>query len=84
MVVPEKPFWTFREIIGGVIALLIVGSLVYSSTVDGSAAAQTAIVGGAGAVTGWLFRPSNQPPTNGNGYTNSSNGSSGGTTSATP
>jgi len=83
--VPEKPFWTFREAVGGVIAVMIVGSLIYSSTVDGSAAAGTALVGGAGAVTGWLFRASGQTPNgngNGNGYTNGSAGSGGGT--ATP
>jgi hypothetical protein len=79
--VPEKPFWTFREAVGGVIAVMIVGSLIYSSTVDGSAAAGTALVGGAGAVTGWLFRGSGQAPNgNGNGYTNGSAGSGGGET----
>ena len=78
---PEKPFWTFREAVGGVIAVMIVGSLIYSSTVDGSAAAGTALVGGAGAVTGWLFRGSGQAPNgNGNGYTNGSAGSGGGET----
>lgn len=71
MPVPDKPFFTFRELVGGVIAVMIVGSLIYSSTVDGSAAAGTALVGGAGAVTGWLFRGSGTPTNGtGNGYTN--------------
>ena len=78
MPVPEKPFFTFREAVGGVIAIMIVGSLIYSSTVDGSAAAGTALVGGAGAVTGWLFRGSGTL-TNGNG-----NGSTNGTPAASP
>ena len=77
--VPEKPVWTFREGVGGVIAVMIVGSLIWSSVVDGSAAAQTALVGGAGAVTGWLFRGSGQTP-NGNGYPSGSAGSGGGET----
>ena len=82
---PEKPVWTFREGVGGVIAVMIVGSLIWSSVVDGSAAAQTALVGGAGAVTGWLFRGSGQTPNgNGNGYTNGSAGSGGGSGTATP
>ena len=76
MPVPEKPFFTFRELVGGIIAVMIVGSLIWSSTVDSSAAAGTALVGGAGAVTGWLFRGSGIP-INGNGSTN-------GTPPATP
>ena len=79
MPVPEKPFFTFRELVGGVIAVMIVGSLIYSSTVDGSAAAGTALVGGAGAVTGWLFRGSGMPNGNGNG-----NGSTNSTPPASP
>ena len=85
--VPDKPVWTFREGVGGVIAVMIVGSLIWSSVVDGSAAAQTALVGGAGAVTGWLFRGSGQGPVpngngngNGNGYPSGSAGSGGGET----
>ena len=83
--VPDKPVWTFREGVGGVIACLVIGAICWSA-LTGSAAAETALVGAAGAVTGWLFRASGQTPNgNGNGYTNGSAGSGGGaTTSATP
>jgi hypothetical protein len=81
----DVPPFTFREAVGGVIALLVIGAICWSALYDGSQASQTALVGAAGAVTGWLFRGSGQPATNGNGYTNGSAGSGGGaTTSATP
>ena len=70
---------TFREMIGGVIAVLVIGALCWSALYDQSQSSQTALVGAAGAVTGWLFRGSGQP-TNGNGYTNGSGGSGGATT----
>ena len=75
---PEKPVWTFREGVGGVIAVMVVGAICWSALYDQSQSSQTALVGAAGAVTGWLFRGSSQTPTNGNGYTNGSAGSGGG------
>ena len=86
MATPDVPSFTFREAVGGVIALLVIGAICWSALWDGSQASQTALVGAAGAVTGWLFRGSGQTPTgNGNGYTPGSAGSGGGaTTSATP
>ena len=74
---PEKPVWTFREGVGGVIAVMVVGAICWSALYDQSQSSQTALVGAAGAVTGWLFRGSGQTP-NGNGYTNGSAGSGGG------
>jgi len=74
-VVPDKPVWTFKEAVGGVISIMIVGVICFSALM-GSEASGTALVGAAGAVTGWLFRGSGQPP-NGNGYTNGSAGSAG-------
>ena len=73
---PEKPVWTFREGVGGVIAVMVVGAICWSALYDQSQSSQTALVGAAGAVTGWLFRGSGQSPTNGNGngYTNGSGG----------
>jgi len=81
-VLPEKPVWTFREGVGGVIACLVIGAICWSA-LTGSAAAETALVGAAGAVTGWLFRGSGQTPNgngNGNGYPPGSAGSGGGGT----
>ena len=75
---PEKPVWTFREAVGGVIAILVIGAICWSALWDQSQSSQTALVGAAGAVTGWLFRGSGQTPINGNGYTNGSAGSGGG------
>ena len=77
---PEKPVWTFREAVGGLIATMIVGAICFSALYLGSEASGTALVGGLGAVTAWLFRgASGQPPNgNGNGYTNGSAGSGGG------
>jgi hypothetical protein len=80
-VLPEKPVWTFREGVGGVIAILVIGAICWSALWDQSQSSQTALVGAAGAVTGWLFRGSGQTPNgNGNGYTNGSAGSGGGGT----
>ena len=64
------PPFTFREAIGGIIAVLVIGAISWSALYDGSQSSQTALVGAAGAVTGWLFRGSGQTPSNGNGYTN--------------
>jgi hypothetical protein len=75
--VPEKPFWTFRESVGGIIAVMIVGAICWSALYDGSEASGTALVGGLGAVTAWLFRGTGQTP-NGNGYPPGSAGSGGG------
>ena len=75
---PEKPVWTFREGVGGVIAFMVVGAICWSALYDQSQSSQTALVGAAGAVTGWLFRGSGQSPTNGNGYPSGSAGSGGG------
>ena len=78
---PDKPVWTFREGVGGIIAVMIVGAICWSALYDGSEASGTALVGGLGAVTAWLFRGTGQPPNgNGNGYTNGSAGSGGGGT----
>ena len=74
---------TFREMVGGVIAVLVIGALCWSALYDQSQSSQTALVGAAGAVTGWLFRGSGQTSPNGNGYTNGSGGSGGGTSSPT-
>lgn len=78
---PEKPVWTFREGVGGVIAVMVVGAICWSALYDQSQSSQTALVGAAGAVTGWLFRGSGQTPNgngNGNGYPPGSAGSGGG------
>ena len=77
---PEKPVWTFREAVGGLIATMIVGAICFSALYLGSEASGTALVGGLGAVTAWLFRgASGQPPSgNGNGYPSGSAGSGGG------
>ena len=77
----DKPAWTFKEGVGGVISIMIVGVICFSALM-GSEASGTALVGAAGAVTGWLFRGSGQTPTNGNGYTNGSAGSGGGGTTS--
>ena len=80
---PEKPVWTFREGVGGVIAILVIGAICWSALWDQSQSSQTALVGAAGAVTGWLFRGSGQTPNgngNGNGYPPGSAGSGGGGT----
>jgi len=80
-VLPEKPVWTFREGVGGVIAILVIGAICWSALWDQSQSSQTALVGAAGAVTGWLFRGSGQTPNgngNGNGYPPGSAGSGGG------
>jgi len=80
-VLPEKPVWTFREGVGGVIAILVIGAICWSALWERSAAAETALVGAAGSVAGWLFRGSGQPPVpNGNGYPPGSAGSGGGGT----
>jgi len=84
-VLPEKPVWTFREGVGGVIAVMVVGAICWSALYDQSQSSQTALVGAAGAVTGWLFRGSGQTPNgngngNGNGYPPGSAGSGGGGT----
>jgi len=82
-VLPEKPVWTFREGVGGVIAILVIGAICWSALWDQSQSSQTALVGAAGAVTGWLFRGSGQTPNgngNGNGYPPGSAGSGGGGT----
>jgi hypothetical protein len=67
----KPPAATFREGVGGVIACLVIGAICWSALYDQSQSSQTALVGAAGAVTGWLFRGSGSPPNgNGNGYTN--------------
>ena len=80
--VPDKPVWTFREGVGGVIAILVIGAICWSALWERSAAAETALVGAAGSVAGWLFRGSGQAVTNGNGngngYPPGSAGSGGG------
>ena len=84
--VPDKPVWTFKEAVGGVISIMIVGVICFSALM-GSEASGTALVGAAGAVTGWLFRGSGQGPVpngNGNGYPSGSAGSGGGGGTATP
>jgi len=77
-VVPDKPVWTFREGVGGVIAILVIGAICWSALWERSAAAETALVGAAGSVAAWLFRGSGQPANgNGNGYSPGSAGSAG-------
>lgn len=78
----DKPFWTFRDAIGGAVALTIVGAICWSALWDGSEASGTALVGGLGAVTAWLFRGTGQTPPNGPGT--GSAGSGGGATPAGP
>gem|GEM_PF-1763528 len=75
---PEKPVWTFREGVGGVIAILVIGAICWAALWERSAAAETALVGAAGSVAAWLFRGSGQPPNgNTNGYPPGSAGSAG-------
>ena len=67
----KPPAATFREGVGGVIAILVIGAICWSALYDQSQSSQTALVGAAGSVAGWLFRGSGAPSTgNGNGYTN--------------
>jgi hypothetical protein len=73
-VATDHPWVSFREATGGVIAVLVISAICWSALWDGSQSASTALVGAAGAVTGWLFRGSGQAP-NGNG-----NGNGNGTT----
>jgi hypothetical protein len=80
---PDVPSFTFREAVGGLIACLVIGAICWSALYDQSQSSQTALVGAAGAVTGWLFRGSGQTPNgngNGNGYPPGSAGSGGGGT----
>ena len=63
----DLPPITLRDGIGGVVAILVVGALCWSALHDQSQSSQTALVGAAGAVTGWLFRGGANPPSNGNG-----------------
>ncbi len=61
---------TFRDAVGGVIALIVVGAISWSALYDQSQSSQTALVGALGAVTGWLFRgamPQAVGAANGNG-----------------
>ncbi len=67
---------TFRELIGGAIAVLVIGALCWSALYDQSQSSQTALVGAAGAVTGWLFRGGAQSGSNGTTSNNSGNGAS--------
>lgn len=53
---------TFRDLVGGMIAVLVVAAISWGALVDGSEAFATALVGAAGAVTGWLFRGATTPP----------------------
>ena len=82
MPLPDVPRATYRDIVGGVIAVLVVLAISWSALWDGSQAAGTALVGALGAVTGWLFRSGQATPPNGNGYTNGSAGSGGGGTTS--
>jgi hypothetical protein len=66
---PDRPWVTFRDAVGGVIALLVIGAICWLALME-SQSASTALVGAAGAVTGWLFRGSGQTATNGNGNGN--------------
>lgn len=63
----DLPTITLRDAIGGVVAVLVIGALCWSALHDQSQSSQTALVGAAGAVTGWLFRGGTTPPANGNG-----------------
>ncbi len=61
----DLPTITLRDGIGGVVAVLVIGALCWSALHDQSQSSQTALVGAAGAVTGWLFRGGTNPPSNG-------------------
>ena len=52
------------ELVASVIALMAVGAIIWSATVDGSAAAQTALTGLVGAAASFFLTPKG---TNGNG-----------------
>jgi hypothetical protein len=54
------------EIVASLIALMAVGAIIWSATVDGSAAAQTALTGLVGASASFFLTPKG---TNGNGTT---------------
>ena len=61
---------TLRDFVAGLIAILVIGALCWSALYDQSQSSQTALVGAAGAVTGYLFRaggPVANGGTNGNG-----------------
>lgn len=73
----DRPWVTFRDAVGGVIAVLVIGAICWLALME-SQSASTALVGAAGAVTGWLFRGSGQTPA-GNG-----NGNGNGTGTTTP
>lgn len=61
----DMPTLTIRDAIGGVVAVLVIGALCWSALYDQSQSSQTALVGAAGAVTGWLFRGGTNAPSNG-------------------
>ena len=82
MPVPDVPRATYRDIVGGIVAIAVVMAISWSALWDGSQSSQTALVGALGAVTGWLFRSGQATPSNGNGYTNGSAGSGGGGTTS--
>ena len=56
------------ELVASLIALMAVGAIIWSATVDGSAAAQTALTGLVGASASFFLTPKG---TNGNGNTTS-------------
>ena len=54
------------ELVASIIALMAVGAIIWSATVDGSAAAQTALTGLVGAAASFFLTPKS-PNGNGNG-----------------
>jgi hypothetical protein len=65
---PDVHTITFRDVIAGVIAVMVVGAICWSALYDGSQASGTALVGAMGSVAAWLFRGSTmQQNNNGNG-----------------
>lgn len=65
---------TFRDGVGGVIALIVVGAIAWSALYDQSQSSQTALVGALGAVTGWLFRGAMPPVAGAGAATGNGNG----------
>ena len=55
------------EVTASIVALIAIGSIAWAALVEGSPAAETALVGASGAVTGWLFRGAAKVPPNGSG-----------------
>lgn len=64
---PDVSRVTHRDIYAGLTALVVVSALTYAALVERSAAAETALVGALGSITGWLYRSATSTSNNGNG-----------------